>query len=503
MKDDLTKLKHKLIEISDIESTNNLLEWDELVYMPPKGAYARGRQKATLARLAHEKFTSPSIGKLLDKLLLSTKNLPYESDDTSLIRVTKREYEKAIKVPPRFITVLEEHKSASYEAWCRAREEDNFSIVAPYLQTTIDLSREYANFFSPYEHIADPLIQNEEYGMKVSLLRPVFKEIKEGIVPLVKEISSKAEPDDQFLFKSYPQKKQLDFGLKVIKAFGYNFKRGRQDLSIHPFTINMSLDDVRITTNVNKNSFFESFSSTLHEAGHAMYVQGISSKFDGTPLAKGASMGIHESQARLWENLVGRSDAFWHYFFPVLKNVFPHQLNGITVESFLRAINKVKPTLIRTEADEVTYNLHVMIRFDLELDLLEGNLEVMDLPDAWNARYASDLNIFPSNNINGVLQDVHWYCDLIGGGFQSYTLGNVISALCYDSAISTCPEIAEEIKNGKFDTLLDWLKSNIYTHGCKFTASELIHKFTAEQLSVKSYMKYLYTKYDRIYQMSN
>lgn len=502
MKHNINRLRTRLMEISDLESANKLLEWDELVYMPHNGALAHARQKATLARLAHEKFISPFIGRLLDKLIILAENLPYESDDASLIRVTKREYDRAIRVPSRFVSMFEKHRSASYDAWCRAREENNFSIVAPYLETTIDMSRTYSDFFPGYEHIADPLIEKEEYGMKVSSLRILFKQVRENLVPFVSDIMSQSEPEDNFLFNNYPKNKQLNFGHKVIEKFGYDFMRGRQDLSIHPFTIDMSLDDVRITTNVNENSFFESFSSSLHEAGHAMYVQGISAKHDGSPLAKGASMGVHESQARLWENLVGRSQGFWTHYFPKLKTVFPNQLKDISTESFYRAINKVKPSLIRTESDEVTYNLHVMIRFDLELKLLEGTLNVNDLPEAWNARYAEDLQIFPSNYSDGVLQDVHWYCDLVGGGFQSYTIGNIISALCFDSALKSYPEITREIETGVFSTLHSWLKNNIYQHGCKFTATEMIKQIAAETLSIKPYMRYLHSKYDDLYQLN-
>ena len=335
--------------------------------------------------------------------------------------------------------------------------------------------------------------------MSVSTIRPMFKQIKENILILVEKIMNKSEPKDDFLFCTYPEKDQLNFGKEVIKSIGFDFLCGRQDITIHPFTSGISLSDVRITTNVNLNSFFESFSSTLHEAGHGMYIQGIAPQYDGTPLANGSSMSIHESQARLWENIVGRGQCFWKYFYPILKKTFPNQLQNITIDNFYQAINKIKPSLIRTEADEITYNLHVFIRFDLELDILDDKLKVKDLPDAWNERYSQDLGILPTNNSNGVLQDVHWYCDLIGGGFQSYTIGNIFSAFFYDAAIKSNPEIPKEIELGKFGTLLSWLKTNIYRYGSKYTANELTELITNGTLPIRPYIEYLCNKYTVIY----
>ena len=499
MKSALKTLRDNLLEINDLKSTVNLLEWDELVYMPPKGALANARKKSTLARLAHEKFTDPVIGKLLDKLETFAANLPDDSDDGSFIRVTRREYDRATRVPSKFVAELENHKCASYEAWCKARDENEFAIVAPYLEKMIDMSRAYANYFPGYKHIADPLVENEEYGMNVSSLNTLFVSLKDELVTLVHNISLKSQPDDAFLYKTYKAKDQLDFGIRVIENAGFDFSRGRQDISLHPFTIDMSLDDIRITTRINESDFFEGFSSTLHEAGHALYMQGIHSKFEGTSLAKGTSMGVHESQARLWENNVGRSKVFWDYFFPILQSAFPDQLLGVTVDSFYRAINAVKPSLIRTEADEVTYNLHVMIRFDLELQLLEGKLNVKDLPDAWNTRYWSDLGITPSGCKDGVLQDVHWYCNLVGGSFQSYTIGNILASTFFNHALKEHPDIQEEIKNGKLSTLNIWLKNNIYQYGSKYTATELVHRITGESLNIEPYVQYLHSKYSEIY----
>jgi carboxypeptidase Taq len=287
----------------------------------------------------------------------------------------------------------------------------------------------------------------------------------------------------------------------VAARFGYDFNRGRQDISPHPFATSFSIGDVRITTRVKEDDLTEALFGTLHEAGHGMYEQGINPDFEGLHLADGTSSGVHESQSRLWENIVGRSLGFWSYFYPELQRVFPDQLSGVSLDTFYRAINKVERSLIRTEADEVTYNLHVMLRFDFELDLLEGRLAVADLPAAWRARYEQDLGIHSGDDKDGVLQDVHWYGGRIGGVFQGYTLGNVLSAQFYDAALEANPEIPEAITRGSFDALHRWMQENIYHHGRKFTSVELVQRTTGGPISVQPYLRYLRTKFGSLYQI--
>src|SRR5260221_2255176 len=403
----LNELKTRLIEINDLDSAAALLQWDQSTYMPTGGAPARGRQMATLARLAQEKFIDPAIGKLLDELQPYEESLPYDSDEASLIRVTRRNYERAIKVPPSFIAEFFGHVAASYDAWTRARPANDFASVRPYLEKTLDYSRQFADFFPGYEHIADPLIDFSDYGMKANSVRAVFSELREQLVPIAETITSQPHADNSALHKYYPEQPQLDFGLGVIRRLGYDFARGRQDKTLHPFMTKFSLGDVRITTRVNEQFLGDCLFSTIHESGHAMYEQGIRQDFEGTPLANGASSGIHESQSRLWENIVGRSRGFWPFFYPKLQEAFPEQLRDVSLDTFYRAINTVERSLIRTESDEVTYNLHVMIRFDLELALLEGTLTVGDLPDMWRERYMHDLGVTPPDDKAGILQDVH------------------------------------------------------------------------------------------------
>ena len=495
----LAELKSRLMVVNDLRSAALLLSWDQTTYMPSGGAVARGRQMATLGRLAHEKFTDPAIGKLLDDLRPYEASLPYDSDEASLIRVTRRDYEKSARVPPSFIAQLYSHIAASYEVWTNARPANDFAAVQAHLDKMLDLSRQYANFFPGYEHIADPLIDVADYGMKVSTLRVLFADLRERLVPIVQAITAQPVADDTCLHRTFPAEQQLAFGLDVVKRFGYDLQRGRQDASPHPFTTKFSLGDVRITTRVKEDDLSDALFSTMHESGHAMYEQGIRMDYEGTPLADGASSGVHESQSRLWENIVGRSQGFWRFFYPKLQAVFPDQLGAVPLDTFYRAINKVERSLIRTDADEVTYNLHVIIRFELELDLLEGKLAVRDLADAWRERYQTLLGIVPPDDRDGVLQDVHWYSGFIGGAFQGYTLGNILGAQFFEVALRARPQITNEIEQGEFGTLHSWLKENIYQHGSKFTASELVERITGGPLSIGPYIRYLRSKYGELY----
>ena len=495
----LRELKARLIEIDDLESAAELLAWDQNTYMPPGGAPARARQIATLRRLAHEKLTDPAIGQLLDDLRPYEENLPYDSDTASLVRVTRRDYERAVKVPASFIAQLSDHTSASYQVWTEARPANDFARVQPYLEKTLDLSRQLAGFFPGYEHIADPLIDYSDYGMKVSTIRAIFAELREQLVPLVQAITAQPTANDGCLHQTFPEAQQLAFGLEVVRRFGYDLARGRQDKTPHPFTTDFSIGDVRITTRVKENHLGEALFSTMHEAGHAMYEQGIRMDLEGTPLAVGTSEGVHESQSRLWENVVGRSHGVWRFFYPRLQAVFPDQLGNVPLETFYRAINKVDRSPIRTEADEVTYNLHILLRFGLELDLLEGRLAVRDLPEAWRERCQADLGIAPPDDRDGALQDVHWYAGPIGGEFQGYTLGDIMGAQFFEAALQAHPEIAGEFEAGEFGALHSWLKENIYQHGSKFTAAELVERVTGGALSVEPYMRYLRAKYGELY----
>ncbi len=501
MEKKLEQLKTKLMEITDLEGVSALLGWDQSTYMPPGGAPARGRQMALIARIQQEKLIDPEIGKLLDALQPWAESLPFESDEAGLVRVARRVVERAVRVPPQLMAEFYLHMADSYNTWAAARPKNDFKAVLPGLEKTLALSRKLADCFPGYEHIADPLIDIQDYGMKAASVRAIFADLREALVPLVKAIAAQEEIDNSLLHRQYPLEKQKEFGERIIRAYGYDFERGRQDITHHPFTTKLSLGDVRITTRYQENDLADGLFSTLHESGHGMYELGIKMDFEGTPLATGTSAGVHESQSRLWENIVGRSRAFWSHYLPIAKEYFPDALSDVSLEMFYRAINKVSPSLIRVDADEVTYNLHVMLRFDLELALLEGSLAVKDLPEAWHARYLADLGVRAPDDRFGVMQDVHWYGGMIGGVFQGYTLGNIMSGMFYQKALDAHPEITAELGQGKFDTLHGWLKSNIYQHGSKFTANELVERVCGEALTIAPYMDYLKHKYTELYQL--
>jgi carboxypeptidase Taq len=499
--DKLNELKRRLLEISDLRAAASVLSWDQATYMPQGGAAARGRQEATLRRLAHERLVDPAMGRLLDGLSAHAESLPAESDDASLIRVVRRDFEKAIKVPAAFVQRFNALRSASYDVWTRARPANDFAAVLPFLERLLDLSRAYAEFFAPYGHVADPFIDDADEGMTVASVGALFGELRPALVAMVRAIGERPAIDDRCLRGAFAPGAQLDFGLAVAHRLGYDRERGRLDQTHHPFCTKFASGDVRITTWIDERDIGKSLFATLHETGHALYEQGVEAAFEGTPLGWGASAGVHESQSRLWENVVARSRGFWQHYYPLLQRTFPQPFEGLPLETFYRAINKVERSLIRTEADEVTYNLHIMLRFDLELALLEGRLRAKDLPEAWRARMQADLGVVPADDRDGCMQDVHWFSGGIGGEFQSYTIGNVLSAQIYDAAVAAHPDIPREIASGHFVTLHGWLRQHVYRHGRKYKPAELIARATGAPMSTGPYLAYLRRKYGEIYNL--
>jgi carboxypeptidase Taq len=392
--------------------------------------------------------------------------------------------------------------AASYDAWTRARPANDFAAMMPYLEQALDLSREYAGFFAPYEHVADPFIDDADEGMTTASVRSLFAALKRELLPIVRAIAEQPVADDSCLRQSFGEAAQLDFGLSVATRMGYDLDRGRLDKTHHPFCTKFAAGDVRITTRVREDDIGDALFSTLHEAGHAMYEQGVSATLEGTPLGHGVSAGVHESQSRLWENLVGRSHGFWEHYFPLLQKTFPDALARVPLDTFYRAVNKVERSLIRTDADEVTYNLHVMLRFGLELDMLEGRLRIKDLPEAWREGMRADLGIAPPDDRDGCLQDVHWYYGSIGGAFQSYTIGNILAAQFYTAAVKQHPEIPREIASGTFATLHGWLIDNIYRYGRKFRPHEIVQRATGSPMRMESYIVYLREKYGALYRLT-
>jgi carboxypeptidase Taq len=498
MESKLRTLKTLLAEVMDLEKVGEVLGWDQQTYMPPGGAEDRSYHLATIRSLMHKKFTSDEIGKLLEELKPYARQLDPDSDDARLIRVTSEKYAKKVKIPTDWVREFARVTALANQNWEQAREESKFEVFRPALEKIIKLRRDYASFFAPYEHIYDPLLDEFEPGMKTAEVQSIFESLRPQQVALVKAIQEKPQVDDSFLHQPFDPQRQWDFGVQVITDIGYDWKHGRQDKAVHPFTTNFGIGDVRITTRILPDYLGSAFFSTVHECGHALYEMGVDPGLSRTPLAEGASMALHESQSRMWENLVGRSYPFWEHYFPRLRELFPSQLQNISLENFYKGINKVNPSLIRVEADEATYNLHVMLRLEIEIALMEGSLEVGDLSEAWNTRMRDYLGLVPPNDAQGVLQDVHWSNGYIGY-FSTYALGNLISLQLWEAIQADIPDLDEQIRRGDFTQLLGWLRKKIHRHGKKFQPQELVERVTGSKIDPAPYMRYLSAKYSQVY----
>jgi carboxypeptidase Taq len=499
MEEKMQQLRNILAEISDLNNASSLLGWDQQTYMPPGGAEGRGNQLALLGRLAHERGTSPELGKLLEELKPYAASLDPDSDDARLLKVTSRDYDKAIRVPSRYIVEFAQVTTLAQQVWLEARKNSDFSVFQPHLEKIVALRQEYAGFFPGFDHPYDALLDDFEPGMKAADVKVIFEGLRPKQVELIKAIAAKPQVEDVFLHQSFDETRQWSFGEEVITSFGYDWKRGRQDKAAHPFTTGFGINDVRITTRVDPNFLNAMIFSSMHECGHALYDQGMARELDRTGLEKGASLAVHESQSRLWENLVGRSLPFWEHFYPRLKKVFP-QLAEVPLEKFYTGINKVQPSFIRVEADEATYNLHIMLRLEIEMALLEGKVAVKDLPALWNAKMQEYLGVTPPDDARGVLQDVHWSGGIIGY-FPTYVLGNLVSAQLWEKINQDIPDLNDQIRAGKFEALLAWLREKIHRHGAKFEPQELVQKVTGSRIDPSAYVRYLTKKFGEIYNL--
>lgn len=497
MKNSLHLLKAILAEIADLSKAAAVLSWDQQVNMPPAGAEARGNQLALLGRLAHERATSPELGKLLEQLQKEIEALDPASDEARLIKVTARDYEKATRVPPEFVAEMTQVTTQAFQAWVEARQQANFAHFRPYLEKILELTHQYIGFFPPADHPYDVLLDNYEPGMKTAEVKAIFESLRPRQVALIREISQQPQVDDSFLHQPFNEQKQWDFGVEVLTKIGYDWQRGRQDKSPHPFTTSFSINDVRITTRLDPSFLNPMLFGSIHECGHALYEMGVHPSYERTSLEGGASLAIHESQSRLWENLVGRSLAFWEHFYPRLQEYFPHLAN-IPLEKFYQGINKVAPSPIRVEADEATYNLHIMLRLEIEIALVSGQLAVKDLPEVWNAKMQEYLGIAPKNDAEGVLQDVHWSNGYIGY-FATYALGNLVSAQLWEKIRQDIPNLEGQIRAGDFKALLHWLRENIHQYGRKYEPQELIQRVTGSKITPEPYLRYLTGKFSDIY----
>ena len=500
MSDPIEALRAHLAPIDDLESAAAVLAWDQETFMPDGGAEARAHQLSTLQSTAHEQFVSDKTGTLLDRAADATADADPLDDGASLVRVTRRDYERARRVPSSLVAELSEATSRAKQAWKKARAEDDFTIFAPHLETLVDLSVEKAEAIGYEDEPYDALLQEFEPGLTTAEVADTFTALREDLVPLVDAIADSPQLEDDVLHRSYPQPAQRTFGEQILADLGYDFDRGRQDVSAHPFTTSFSVGDVRITTRYEKDYLPSALFSMIHEGGHALYEQGIDPALDRTPLGDGASLGVHESQARLWENHVGRSRPFWRHYFPKLRDAFPDAVGDVSLDAFYRAVNRVEPSLIRVEADEVTYNLHVMLRFELERGLIDGTVAVDELPARWDAAMDDYLGVVPDTDADGVLQDVHWSMGSFGY-FPTYTLGTLTAAQLMDTVREEIPDLDARLAEGDFDPLLDWLRAQVHRHGRKCTAPQLLERITGRALSATPWLQYARDKFGALYDL--
>ncbi|MBO0690844.1 MAG: carboxypeptidase M32 [Candidatus Dormibacteraeota bacterium] len=493
----VSDLRGILAEVTDLTRVAELLIWDQETYMPPGGVSGRASQAATVSRLAHERFVSAEVGRLLERAEAETQSLDYDSDDRSLVRVARREYDQEAKLPSDLVAAMARAMSESQPVWAEARERSDWSLFAPRMQVTVDLARRVADAYGYTREPMEALISRHEPGLGVDDVESLFEQLRAAIVPLVGEITSREGGGDGALDRRLePSDRLLSVALDVVGRLGYDLNRGRQDLSRHPFTVTFGPGDVRITTRVEDG--LTTIFSSIHEAGHAMYEQGVAPALDGTPLCAGATPGVHESQSRLWENLVGRSLPFWRYFLPHLRVAFPDALGSASEDQLYRGVNRVRPGYIRVDADEVTYNLHIMLRTELERELLSGGLPVADVPEVWNEKLREYLGLDPPPDAEGCLQDMHWTHPLLGG-FVGYTLGNVIGAQLMVTIRESLPDLDEQLAAGEFGRLLEWLRSHLYEHGRKFTPNELLERATGRPVTAEPWIAYVRRKFGELY----
>ncbi len=496
------RLKEISREVKLLEHTAALLSWDQETYMPELAVEERSEQLSLLEGLVHERITSPETAEQLDRAGSSDERPEGDPGlpglDRAFLRQMHRLWRKRTKLPKDLVTRLAKQASVSQSVWIQARKESDFSRFAPQLGRLLDLVLEKASLLGFEGHPYDPLLDEYEPWMTTARVASLFDRMEPRLRELLGRISSRPQPEDSFLLTEYPVDLQERFGKQVLADMGYDFRRGRLDVSAHPFTTTLGRDDVRLTTRYNPRYFKTSIFGTIHEGGHGLYELGFDPALGGTILADAASLGIHESQSRLWENMIGRSRPFWDHYLPPLRELFPVQLDGVTLDRFYRAVNRVEPSLIRVEADEVTYSLHIILRFRLEVALLSKDLRVEDLPAAWNEQSERLLGIRPDSDAAGVLQDVHWSLGLFGY-FPTYALGNLYAAQFLETMRGDLPGLDDRLREGNLTVILDWLRSRVHRHGSVFPASELCRRVTGSELDPDAFIGYLERKYAAVY----
>jgi carboxypeptidase Taq len=487
--------KVKMNKIADLRFANGVLQWDQETYLPTKGARFRGQQISTLSELSHQMFTDNAFGELLENLLTRNDLSPEQRRN---VERTQEDYSKSKKYSSSLVRALAEQTNKTFHAWVEARRQNSFASYEKDLDSLVQLKKEEASVLGYTDHPYDALLDEFEKGSNVQLLDKTFSGLLPGLKDLAGKIAGKPQPDDSFLRQSFPQQQQWDWGMFMIRELHFDFEAGRQDISEHPFSISFNPKDVRITTRIDEQDFSNMTWSCIHETGHALYEQGLPEDQYGLPLGEACSYSIHESQSRLWENNVGRSLGFWKHYYPLLQGRFPEQFKNVSLDDFYKGMNKVQPSLIRTEADEIHYHFHVYIRYELEKKLIEGSLKTTEIPEYWNKQYKSLLNVEVPDDKNGALQDVHWSHGSFGY-FPTYSLGSFYAAQFFAVAQREIAGLDGEIEKGQTHSLLQWLRSRIHSKGRFYTSEDLCKEVTGEFLDVNYFVRYLLEKYSLIY----
>ncbi len=488
----LDRLRAIVGEIADLRHAEQLLGWDSRVFMPHAGAAARADASSTVARMIHERAVGDELGAVLDELATLEDDLDPDSDDAALIRVTRRDWERFRRVPGDLAAELTHTSGIAVAAWDEAKAASDFALFRPHLERQLELKHRYIACFPATDDPFDVLIEDYEEGMTTARVATVFEELRDGLVPLVARVRDRAV-DDAFLAGPFPVAAQQEAGRRVLDAFGWTPDEWRVDVTPHPFAASPGRGDVRLTTHYDETNLHSVF-ATMHEFGHGVYEWAVAPELARTPLGTGTSSAIHESQSRTWENLVGRSAGFWRWFYPDLQSLFPEVLGGVDREQFVAAVNAVRPGLIRIDADEVTYGLHIILRFEIERELLAGTLAVDDLPEAWNARVRDYLGVEVPDDAHGVLQDMHWSIGLVGY-FPTYQLGNVVSVQIWERAQAELGDLDAQFARGEFGPLREWLTEQVYRHGRKFQPEDLLRRITGGEIDAKPYLAYLERKF--------
>jgi carboxypeptidase Taq len=491
---DIAALRRHMAELSDLQSIGGLLFWDQQTVMPPAGAEGRGDALATLSRVVHARETDPELSRLLDALEPWAAQQDPDSDDARLVFWIRRDFEKAVRVPADLAADMTRAKALGQHAWIQARAANDFRPFRDALAQHVELRHRYVACFTGFEHPYDALLDDFEPGLTTAELRPLFAELRDALVPLVAAAANPRQAsNDGAFFGEFDVEAQRIAVLDVLEAIGFDPDRWRLDPTLHPFASGISPDDVRLTTRYDEHDFAVALYSALHEFGHGLYEAGVGRELLRTTLDDPVSLGVHESQSRMWENMVGRSRPFCAWLLPRLTATLPGSLDGLDVGALYRAVNTVQPSLIRTEADETTYNLHIILRFELELALIEGSLSVDDAPAAWDEATERLLGIQVTSPVDGILQDVHWSAGLMGY-FPTYTLGNLIGAQLWERLREELGDVDGQLERGEFAPLREWLRENVHRHGRKFLPRELLRRITGEDLHVEPFLRYLREK---------